>query len=401
MKIKLNKFQFIFLGMFIFFNTYALFYLLEYKETFGDYFLSAENVNYIFLAYFITILPFLFFGYFLYPYFETKFTNNKLNSYKVEKYLSIFVLILQLSFLIFNILTGTGVAGSTAKTNSMIKYIFILFSPDIFFYILYGFARDNKLFKYNLIIYLVSNLLRGWMGCLFFVSVMELYILYKRYGISKKLLFFIFSLISILLALLPYIVALKWAMRRVAATISIGSILNLNGVDYSKSLFDSINYLFGRFQELSNIYLFLENLNIFQVARNHGEFVSSFSVGLPQMLIYKIFGWNYTNLPTYFVYVMNPNFDISNISTNVQVGYAGLLLSEPYLCCLFFFYSILLVLFASYFSNKIGGKYMNFVSWYSLVVFLLHGWLGAYIGYILGLISFYIVKRLFQKMKFL
>lgn len=46
--------------------------------------------------------------------------------------------------MIFNLLTGVNSAGSGIKTNSLFKYIFIVLSPDILFFILYGFARDSK-----------------------------------------------------------------------------------------------------------------------------------------------------------------------------------------------------------------------------------------------------------------
>ena len=83
-----------------------------------------------------------------------------------------------------------------------------------------------------------------------------------------------------------YIIMLKWAARAYFGGLSddlnneLTLILNLGNVSYIESLNESFSYLFGRFQVLSNVYLFLEYLDTLQIARNNGEYISSFAVGL-------------------------------------------------------------------------------------------------------------------------
>ena len=407
MKINLNKFQILYLSMYIFFNTYALFFILNTQKTFGDFFVSITNDNLVLIAYIYTILPFIFFAWFLYPYFEIKLKNSlKTNSFFIENKLTIFVLILQVSFIIFNLFTGVNSAGSDVKTDSLLKYLFILFSPDIFFFILYGFARDNKYFKYNILIYLISSLQRGWMGGLFFIVIMELYIYYKKFGFSKRIVFLTSGMIGVLVLLLPYIIMLKWGARAYFGGLSddfnseLSLVVNLGNLSYIESLNESFSYLFGRFQVLSNVYLFLEHLDTLQIARENSEYVSSFAIGLPQMLLYKLFGVDYTILTSYYITVVDTKISLDELTSNTHVGYIGWILSEPYLFWLFLFYTIVLVYLVAYISNKIGGKYIHFVSWYYLISYLMHGWLGAYINYLIGLVMFLILKILLKKLIF-
>lgn len=406
MKIKFNNFQSLYLGMFVFFNTYALFYLLNYRETFGDYFEPANNDWLIFISYALTILPFIFFCWFLYPYFQNKLKTCELEDKNIVSRLSWFVLFLQISFMTFNLFTGVNSAGSGVKTDSAIKYIFIIFSADAFFVILYGLGRENKLFKYNLLVYLISNIQRGWLGGIFFIAIMEIYIYYTKYGFSKKILFTTSTIVGILVLLLPYIVMMKWASRAYFGGLTedfnseLQLVLNLGNLTYLESLAESFSYLFGRFQVMSNVYLFLEHLNTLQFAKENGEYVSGFAMGLPQMLIYKIFGFDYMTLTSYYVSVIDTKVVLDELTSNTHIGYIGWILAEPYTFWLFFTYTILLLYLVAYFSSKIGGKYIHFISWYFLIAYLMHGWLQAYFGYLLGLVAFYTIKVVMQKLKF-
>lgn len=53
MKIKINSFQIIFLTMYILFNTYAFFYILNRQETFGDFFEPINSDYLVYIAYFL------------------------------------------------------------------------------------------------------------------------------------------------------------------------------------------------------------------------------------------------------------------------------------------------------------------------------------------------------------
>ncbi|MDA1381023.1 hypothetical protein PCI56_17200 [Plesiomonas shigelloides subsp. oncorhynchi] len=69
-------------------------------------------------------------------------------------------------FLIFNIKTGVNIAGDGARIEggSVINYVFILLQPDILFILIGASLLSGRLFLINLIVFLVSMALRGWMG---------------------------------------------------------------------------------------------------------------------------------------------------------------------------------------------------------------------------------------------
>lgn len=407
MKLSLDKFQIFVLIGYLFFNTYALFYLLYYERTFSEFNEPATDTNLIFLSYLGVIGPFLFFSLYVYPLLQNKFKGSNYKneiSIRLQTKVAIFVLVLQVLFLIYNLITGVNSAGSTIKTDSPIKFIFIILSPDIFFLILYGFARKNKYFKYNLMIYLISNIQRGWMGGIFFIIVLELYIYFKKYGFSKRIIsiFLIFGFVT--LSLLPYIVALKWGARVYFGGLSnnllneLQVVLTLGNQPYIDSLLESISYLFGRFQILSNVYLVIENINTLINLKEKNEFVSVFSMGLPQLLFHKIAQLEYITLDSYFVSLIG-DYTNNDISWNTHLGWIGWIIPQPELFTIYFFYSCLLIFLVLFFTKYIGGEYLFFISWFMTVVLLLQGWIQAYIGYLLGLITFFIIKVILKKFK--
>jgi hypothetical protein len=411
MKIRLSTMQLLFLGMYIFFNTYAFFYIYYTGQTFGDYFKPATNEFYLLLAYFYVIAPFIFFGWYLYPYFHYHFSriansNNNLLNQSLQTKMTLFVLFLQTIFIIFNLTEGVNAAGSEVKSDSIFKYFFIFFSPDMFFLILYGFARDNNFFKYNTIIYFLSNIQRGWMMGIFMLAIMELFVYFKKHGLSKKMLVILLSVIGAFIVILPYIVMLKWAARAYFGGLSndfnheLEFIINLGNLTYVESLGESLSYLFGRFQILSNVYLTLEHIDALQEARDKGLFVSSFFAGLPQMLFYKLFSIDYTLFTSYLVTVMDSSVSLEDLHSNTHGGWIGWLLVEPYFAFFFILYNSALVYLVAFFSHKIGGKYIHEVSWVLMVIFLLQGWLQAYVGYLVALIIFYFTKRIISHLNF-
>lgn len=397
MKITFGKVQVLILSIYIIINTYALFYILLSKETFGDFTLALKNENLLLLAYVSVITPFIFFNLYLFPYFQNKIRLVKVKL-SVETKMSIFVFFLQLTFLAFNLIEGVNSAGSTATTNSPLKYLFIIFAPDLFFVICYGFARHNKYFKYNLTVYLLSNFQRGWLGGLLTVMIIEFFVYYKKYGFSRRLILSVASIGIFIVALSPYLIALKWAARAYFGGGSSGAdaeldlIMSLGNKDYLTSLIDSLNYIIARFQVLSNTYLIFENSSIISSAAQKSEFVSFYLVGLPQMMIFKLFGLDYQMLNSFIVSILDPNYYINESTYNTHTGWFSWVIAEPYLIIQYFIFSVLLVWGVVYVSAKIGGKYILFISWIMTLMLFMQGWIHAYMSFFVALITFLSVK---------
>lgn len=397
MKISINKVQVYMLLLYIFFNTYGLFYVFLNKETFGDFVLPLKSDYFLLLAYLSVIIPFVFFNLWLFPYFQNRMRMST-PRLSTENKMSMFVLILQVMFIVFNLIEGVNSAGSNLTTSSPIKYIFIMFAPDMFFLILYGFARNNTFFKYNLIVYLISNLQRGWLGGLLTVLIIEFFVFYKKYGFSRKLIFTVSSLGALVILISPYLVALKWAVRAYFGGISSDTnaefdlIFSLGNKEYLTSLGETLNYIIARFQVLSNTYLMFEYSNVIYSAADKGEFVSFYLVGLPQMLIIKLFGFDYQMLNSFIASIFDSNYYINSSTYNTHTGWFGWVISEPYLVIQYFIYSVSLIWFVVYFSSKIGGEYIYIVTWVMTLMLFMQGWIHAYISLLIALVAFLFVK---------
>ncbi|WP_274679864.1 oligosaccharide repeat unit polymerase [Vibrio aestuarianus] len=383
--------------LYIFFNTYGLFYVFLNKETFGDFVLPLKSDYFLLLAYLSVIIPFVFFNLWLFPYFQNRMRMST-PRLSTENKMSMFVLILQVMFIVFNLIEGVNSAGSNLTTSSPIKYIFIMFAPDMFFLILYGFARNNTFFKYNLIVYLISNLQRGWLGGLLTVLIIEFFVFYKKYGFSRKLIFTVSSLGALVILISPYLVALKWAVRAYFGGISSDTnaefdlIFSLGNKEYLTSLGETLNYIIARFQVLSNTYLMFEYSNVIYSAADKGEFVSFYLVGLPQMLIIKLFGFDYQMLNSFIASIFDSNYYINSSTYNTHTGWFGWVISEPYLVIQYFIYSVSLIWFVVYFSSKIGGEYIYIVTWVMTLMLFMQGWIHAYISLLIALVAFLFVK---------
>jgi hypothetical protein len=352
------------------------------------------------LSYISVIIPFIFFNFLLIPYFQKKIRLVSV-SISIENKMSVFVLLLQLSFLVFNLIEGVNSAGSTRTTNSPIRYLFIILAPDLFFLICYGFARNNKLFKYNLVIYLFSNLQRGWLGGLLTVMILEVFVYYKKNGLSQKFIFSTTFFGIIIVAIAPYLIALKWAARAFFGGGSTGAdaelelIFSLGNRDYFTSLIDSANYIIARFQIISNTYLIIENSQVISSAAERGEFVSFYLVGLPQMMIFKLFGADYQMLNSFIVSMFDPNYYINELSYNTHTGWFSWIIAEPHLIIQYLIFSVFLVFGVTYLSAKIGGEYIYFISWLMTLMLFMQGWIHAYMSFFIALIIFWFVKSFF------
>ncbi|WP_274677422.1 oligosaccharide repeat unit polymerase [Vibrio aestuarianus] len=397
MKISINKVQVYILLLYVFFNTYGLFYVFLNKETFGDFVLPLKSDYFLLLAYLSVVIPFVFFNLWLFPYFQNRMRMS-IPRLSTENKMSMFVLILQVMFIVFNLIEGVNSAGSNLTTSSPIKYVFIMFAPDMFFLILYGFARNNKFFKYNLIVYLISNLQRGWLGGLLTVLIIEFFVFYKKYGFSRKLIFTVSSLGALVIFISPYLVALKWAVRGYFGGISSDAnaefdlIFSLGNKEYLTSLGETLNYIMARFQVLSNTYLMFEYSNVIYSAADKGEFVSFYLVGLPQRLIIKLFGFDYQMLNSFIASIFDSNYYINNSTYNTHTGWFGWVISEPYLVIQYFIYSVSLIWIVVYLSSKIGGEYIYIVSWVMTLMLFMQGWIDAYISLLIALVAFLFVK---------
>ena len=131
----------------------------------GQFFeLEASSLVFSFLLQVLILLSFLW----VFKFFNSRFGFKKITYGRGWGW---FLLILQISFLLFNLKAGVNIAGnySSVEGGSFLNYIFILLQPDIFFVLIGVSLISGRLFFINMIVFLLSMSLRGWMGGFFIV----------------------------------------------------------------------------------------------------------------------------------------------------------------------------------------------------------------------------------------
>ena len=122
------------------------------------------------------------------------------------------LLILQIAYIAFFLITGTGVAGSTNRSDSALSPLFVLISVDPLLFLYYGFYRSSRLFFPNLIVWVLSNVLRGWNGIFIIIIFMESARLMRSGKLRFRHLLFATALVVFGY---PVLWSLKWEVRQV------------------------------------------------------------------------------------------------------------------------------------------------------------------------------------------
>ena len=206
----------------------------------------------------------------------------------------VFVLIVQLCFLLFNFSEGVNVAGSRLHSVSAIRYIWILLAPDALFLVYYGAFRKSSLFGSNLAIYLISNVVRGWLGTWLIIFFIEGAYRIREGRLNWKVIVII---IALFVPFVPILIELKWTIRELGA----GGISGLDEafsrlgtfvvhMDWWEAFSEAIRPIVMRFQHLANVVAIMDKQDMLSAGLANGEFSYFFEEGLPQYTIKKIFG---------------------------------------------------------------------------------------------------------------
>ncbi|QQZ37594.1 oligosaccharide repeat unit polymerase [Pseudomonas sp. SK2] len=295
----------------------------------------------------------------------------------------VFLFWLQLAFLTFNQISGVNVAGVDSQGGGGVSYLFIFLQPDILFILIGLGLKSNRLFWLNCIVFLLSMLLRGWMGGVFLVLVMLMCRGYPIY-ISLRMLSKGVCGLLILFALLPVFIEAKWAMRSgLSVSDFFTSILSMSFESYG----EAVKYVMNRFQHVGHVALIIENCNRLHSSYLNGEFVSYWADGLPQMVVFKAFGLEYIRLNSFLV---ADTLGYTDAYWNTNPGLAGwAAILQEYVVLLLAYVVCLLVVVYSFMQRFAGPRYVMLISCFSLV-YLFHGWIGAFFN-----LCFYAIMLMF------
>ncbi len=160
-KIVIKPFYIIF-SLYLFMNTF--YFIRGYNENIWVIESIPTNIEFSFIqkAYLLFIISMLLIALF---YWAINKVNNKRTFYFSDKF-GWFTLILQISYLIYNYIFNTNIAGHLKDFSNVnaIDKIFMRLQPDLIFIAIAPALRNCKLFYTNSVIYIISNILRGMDG---------------------------------------------------------------------------------------------------------------------------------------------------------------------------------------------------------------------------------------------
>lgn len=314
-----------------------------------------------------------------------------------ERIVGIFVLLVQVLFFIFNFYEGLNVAGSREQSESPIRYFWILLAPDALFLVYYSLYRKSLFFAPNLIVYLVSNVTRGWLGMWVIVLFIEgAYRTHEGRLKWKKVLLLggIFSLF------LPILYQLKLAIRTsTGGTFDVGEIAQrvlsvMSSMDWWDSSFGSIWPALMRFQHLANVIGIMDQSTWISEALEKREFLYFLEEGLPQYVFRKIF--EFPSIPDIHLQLLTfliPEQLPVDAITNTHVGLVGWLWISPELFLLYFMYLLLISGVGVWVAKKAGGTPLQMdLIWFAWLGFLMNGWFAAYIEFVQALVVLMCVR---------
>ena len=400
-KIKKN-YRFLF-NIYLFSNIFGFIYIWNTKTLIGDYKdISLYSKDALIYAIIIIVITLFLIQGFLFNFFEKTYNNDfkvEINYY-VDKNIGYILLILQVLYFIYCMYYNVGVAASEHISKStLLRKIWLLIPIDWMFLIYYSLHKKNKLYRVNLLVYIISNIARGWSGQFLFLFFFE----YKTIKKNKILLLFF---IIILLIIYPIITEIKFFIRNNNIDINLNGIYdlitNIDIITYLKDYEYFFTNLIGRLSVVSNVVELLHHVNYFELLYNKNKIEPFFMEGNIQYIIKKIMDIPFKNnlaneLSVYAnTNIINNQFLQESNSTSLNVTILGWLLILNEKSVYFILYLILLIKLTFYFFNKIPFKINYDVIWLLMLMLLFHGWLSAFVSFIWAIIIYLIIVKIIQ-----
>lgn len=291
------------------------------------------------------------------------------------------LLLYQLAFMFFALIFGVGVVGQEkVNVNVIILIIFNLLSADTIFFIIGSQLKSNKIFKFNLILYLVSSILRGWMGGLLIAFL--IYLCRRKYlFIHLSTLIYLSVFLILIIFLMPFFIDIKFAIREHKS-------FEVDFNDYFMRLEIALGYLLGRFQHVGHIYLIMKNgyyYDLYQL----GNIRSFLLEGLPQDIVYRRLGG-----------ILSPSFSDTVVLNefggdwNTNTGLVGWWVVLKESIVFFIAYWGGLILTTYYLIYKYATKQLFLVFSVFMLAYFYHGWLSAFFNLIFIIWVLVILKRI-------
>jgi hypothetical protein len=300
------------------------------------------------------------------------------------------LLFLQILFFVYFIASGTYVAGSTKKDASVLSQIWVLIPVDVLFFVYYGFFRESKYFKANFLVWLISNLARGWSAVILTTIFFESCRLIR----SGRLKFrHILIAIPVVTIFYPLVYFGKLFIRFYSYNADAGwdgFIATLDSIDLGDAVVLAVAQIFDRLQVVSSSIVMYEMSADIQKFFDHGLLYSFWQEGIHWLALDRILGVPPSlNMGQVLAYTLDPWAD--DINWNANPTLIGWFFVMPWKTAAILCYT-LFVCGATLFLAKtmVVNPETEDMVWYGWVVLIIPGWYGAFILLFYSVVLFFV-----------
>jgi hypothetical protein len=324
----------------------------------------------------------------------------------LSDFVGILCLILQLAYIAFFLATGTGVAGSTNRSDSPLSVFWVLVNEDSLFFIYYGFYRSSRMFWPNLLVSIVSNLLRGWNGIFIVILFMESCRLMRsgRLRLKHLLLGTMFLVVGY-----PIIWSLKWQVRAVLSTgikasdlgaLATGLAGTLGATGTLQIVGLTLLGLLARLHLVSDVIVVFQNSHELAGKIAQGLVNPFWREGLTGLTLDRLFG---TRIPDLGVALADRIDPFHQNNWNANPGCVSWFFIQPWAFPFFLAYTAVLCWISMYLVKKLGPRQTSLdMLWFAWCLYLIPGWIASLVLFSFVLLVFHclhLVASLYYKWK--
>jgi hypothetical protein len=341
-------------------------------------------------------------------YIDHKFIVTNEDDSKLAKLYGFLVFILQISFLVYFYFSGTRGAGSTYSDHSIFSIIFALIEPDLCFMIYFMGFNDRYYRKFNLIIFIISNIIRGWTGFFMMIFYTVMYKIFIKGGFKFTFILIFVLAIIIIVILFPYIYIFKLYLRDLLSnSYDLSNIVTafystINGINQLHLDDIYLDYflipLIGRFQLISSSFGILNYIDDLNIAIDQGFVFPFWLEGLHGVILDRLTSpYASDTLPQELGRLISNN-QPELVGWTPNPSLLGLLFVSKFNILFFIIYIYLNILLSIKISNKISSSiFFQNMLWFSTLVFLIPGWLMVYNKFLFCLFFMLLIKYFYEK----
>lgn len=402
MKFGLKNPRVVWISLFLVINVVGAYIIFDSNVLLGE---SGELPLYdrssVLPALLIVLTTYIGIQVFVLPFFlRLKITGLRSLQSRPNRIAGLTLFTLQTLFIIFFTVTGTFVAGSSERSGSPISALWVIINVDALFFIYYGFYRDSRLFWPNLIISIISNVLRGWTGVFMIVAFMESARLMRSGKMNIRL---IALAILLMVICFPVIQFTKLQIRFMSSGLSqefslveiaINAIENIQVSDYLELMTDSGQQIITRIHLVSSTIAVNQELDFFVQGIEAARIEPFWKEGIYGITFDRLTGQ--PSVPNLGVALAMAITGEHEVHWNSNPGYLAWILIEPLYAPMYLLYTFgLLFIWVCIIKKLNGGTQAKDMLWLASLLYFPPGWIASCVLFTHSLLLFLLFHRFF------